>query len=240
MHRGYVKFWRKAFDSGMHRNHKLWAAWTWILAHAAYRPQSVYCGGGRVSLRPGQLLAARSRLAREWNMSERSVRTVLAALVADGCLTVRPTSRYSLLTVSNWELYQSGDAGAASRRSGQGPSAVLLPAAFKEGEEGEKERTPAAPGARDDGGYRSGRGKALTGDALAAFEAFWEAFGYKRGKAEAADAWLDLWPLSEGDLSRVLAGARREAGARPALLARGRTPKMAHGWLAGRRFEDEE
>jgi len=251
MHRGYIKFWRKAFDSGMHRNHKLWAAWTWILAHAAYRPHSVYCGGRRVALSPGQLLTGRSRLAAEWNMSERSVRTVLAALAADGCLTVRPSSRYSLLTVTNWELYQGREAGPASgERSGRRPAGVRQGTTGKEGEEGQQEKQMkpsaaafpprAAPGAREAGAvYRSGRGRRLTGAALEAFEAFWEAFAYKRGKAEAADAWLDLWPLPGGTLERVLRAARSEAGQRAALLARGRTPKMAQGWLAGRRFEDE-
>jgi len=175
-------------------------------------------------------------------MSERSVRTVLAALAADGCLTIRPTSRYSLLTVNNWELYQSGETGATSRRSGQGPEADAPSAAFKEREEGEKESTKtAAPEARDEGAVcRTSSGKALSGPALAAFEAFWDAFAYKRGKAEAAAAWLALWPLSDDELARVLAAARRESEVRPALLARGRTPKMAHGWLAGRRFEDED
>lgn len=249
MHRGYVKFWRKAFDSGMHRNHKLWVAWTWILAHAAYRQQGVFCGGRRVQLRPGQLLAARARLAAEWNMSERSVRTVLAALAADGSLTVRATSRYSLLTVNNWELYQSREPGAPSPAAipatGMGavrrPAGGQPPTTIKEGEEGQKEDSfTTAPAARGEGeAYRTGRGRRLAGEALAAFESFWEAYGYRRGKAEAADAWLDLGRLDGEDLARVLAGARREAEARPALLARGRTPKMAAGWLAARRFEDE-
>ena len=44
-----------------------------------------------------------------------------------------------------------------------------------------------------DGGqafYVSAKERRLSGQALADFEAFWDAYGYRRGKAEAADMWL--------------------------------------------------
>ncbi|EPR39660.1 hypothetical protein dsx2_3398 [Desulfovibrio sp. X2] len=263
MHRGFIKFWRKAFDSGMHRNHKLWAAWTWLLCHAVHRQQSVYCGGRRVTLRPGQLLAARSHLAEQWNMSERSVRTVLAALAKGGCLTVQATSRYSLLTLTNWEIYQARGPLPTGRR----PAADAPATAYEEGrEETEGENpmsadppslpdTPAASCAAEETaadaaaravsrGFGQGKpharpGAPLSGPALERFQAFWQAFGYRKGRAEAAEAWAALEPVADGLFARILAAARREAAERPALLARGRTPKMARGWLAGRRFEDE-
>lgn len=89
-------------------------------------------------------------------------------------------------------------------------------------------------------GYRTKKGRILDGKRLDAFERFWSAYGYAKGKAEAADAWLDIPQLTETLVARIVAAAEREAAARPALLASGRTPKMAQGWITARRWEDGE
>lgn len=88
--------------------------------------------------------------------------------------------------------------------------------------------------------YFSRRKRKLGGWKLKAFEEFWNAFNFKRGKAEAADAWLDISNLSPGLATRITEMARKEAAARPTLIAKGGAPKWAQGWLTGRRWEDWE
>lgn len=85
--------------------------------------------------------------------------------------------------------------------------------------------------------YLSKKGRKLSGDQLQAFEIFWTDFNYKTGKAEAADAWLDLKVAYEL-YKKILVGARREAAGRQSLIEKGNTPKMAQGWLSGKRWED--
>ena len=87
--------------------------------------------------------------------------------------------------------------------------------------------------------YRTATKRVLTGQRLAWFNRVWSAFGYKRGKAEAADAFLDIKGLSESLVSVICRAAQQEAARRPDLVARGKTPKMLTGWLSGRRWEDE-
>lgn len=82
------------------------------------------------------------------------------------------------------------------------------------------------------------KGFRLTGKRLLAFNGFWEAFAYKRGKAEAADAWLGIPQLTDSLVARICDAARQEAANRPQVEARGGTPKWAQGWLAARRWED--
>lgn len=90
-----------------------------------------------------------------------------------------------------------------------------------------------------DGGYiLTRKGRRVTGKRLETFNGFWEAFAYKRGKAEAADAWLDIPKLTDALVARICSAARQEAAQRPQLEARGSTPKWAQGWLAARRWED--
>ncbi len=79
----------------------------------------------------------------------------------------------------------------------------------------------------------------LTGPRLAWFEVFWTAFDYKHGKTTAADAWFDLPPMKNDEWHRIVLAAKREAEARPALIAAGQTPKWAQGWITERRWEDE-
>lgn len=82
------------------------------------------------------------------------------------------------------------------------------------------------------------KGFRLTGKRLLAFNGFWEAFAYKRGKAEAADAWLGIPQLTDSLVARICDAARQEAANRPQVEARGGTPKWAQGWLTARRWED--
>lgn len=90
-----------------------------------------------------------------------------------------------------------------------------------------------------EGAYKTKKGKFLEGELLKTFMQFWGAFDYKTGKAEAADVWIEIKPDSN-TLQTILKAAKREAKRRPVLMSQGRTPKMAQGWLSGRRWEDEE
>jgi hypothetical protein len=79
----------------------------------------------------------------------------------------------------------------------------------------------------------------LTGWKAETFGRFWDAFDFKYGRAEAADAWLNIADLTAELADRIITAAVYEARARPGLLADGGKPKWAQGWLSGRRWEDE-
>jgi len=80
----------------------------------------------------------------------------------------------------------------------------------------------------------------LSGKRLETFNRFWEAFNLKKGKAEAADAWLDIPTLTDAMVEKIIDAAKKEAELRKNVIAQGKTPKWAQGWLSGRRWEDEE
>lgn len=71
------------------------------------------------------------------------------------------------------------------------------------------------------------------------FKEFWDGFAYKNGRAPALKAWMKIEGYDDALFAQILAGARREAAARPGLIARDLTPKMAQGWITDRRWEDE-
>lgn len=84
---------------------------------------------------------------------------------------------------------------------------------------------------------------AASQDADAAFEAFWQTFGHKKGKANAREAFareLAKAHHAADWLQAVMAAAAKEAQRRPHLIADGQTPIYAQGWLTQRRYEDED
>lgn len=102
------------------------------------------------------------------------------------------------------------------------------------------EAAPGRNGGHPPTGYRTKKGRILQGECLTRFNEFWRTFQYSKGKAEAADAWYDLWPIDAALFESILNGAQREAKQRPDVLVKGLTPKWAQGWLSGRRWEDED
>jgi hypothetical protein len=83
------------------------------------------------------------------------------------------------------------------------------------------------------------RKRKIIGKRLETFNQFWEVFNYKRGKAEASDAWLDIPLLTDKIVGDILLAARKESSRRQRLLDANRTPKMAQGWITASRWEDD-
>ena len=79
----------------------------------------------------------------------------------------------------------------------------------------------------------------LEGKRLESFNRFWKAYGWPKGKGGAEKAWAAIPSLTDALVDRICEAAKREAAQRPALQARGLTPKYAQGWLNERRWEDD-
>jgi len=86
--------------------------------------------------------------------------------------------------------------------------------------------------------FLSRKNRKLTGNKLAWFKEFWDAFDYKKSKAAAADSWLDIKGLTRELVDSIVEGAKKEA-VRRLTLRDDQTPKMAQGWLTDRRWEDD-
>jgi hypothetical protein len=100
---------------GWVKNHKKIIDWEWytcpnmvhffnhLVLKANYKP-SKWRG---VDLCVGQLLTGRKRLSIETGISERSIRTCLSNLEKTGEIKVEATKAFSIITICNYELYQT-------------------------------------------------------------------------------------------------------------------------------------
>jgi hypothetical protein len=109
MNRGYIRLWRKSLEAGWLQNPGLWTFWTWCLLKASHKNIIIMIGFQEIALGPGQFIFGRHKASEELKMSERKIRTCLGFLKKAGNVTIKPTNKYSIITVVNWHSYQGND-----------------------------------------------------------------------------------------------------------------------------------
>lgn len=107
MHRGYVKLWRKIHETGFLKNHSVLAMMIWSLTKATHKPYSTLVSGVVVDLEPGQFIFTRRNAAEDLGLSQRQVRSAFTTLVNTRFMTSRATSRFTIITIVKWDIYQA-------------------------------------------------------------------------------------------------------------------------------------
>jgi hypothetical protein len=64
-------------------------------------------GSQEILLEPGQFVMGRKSAAEATGLSEQEVRSATATLVGSRNLTIKTTNKFSIITIINWEIYQS-------------------------------------------------------------------------------------------------------------------------------------
>lgn len=118
MNRGYVKLWRKSLDSGFLGNADVWQLLSWCLLNATHKPHKQLVGKQLVDLAPGQLIFGRVSAAAKLNSSEKKIRNSLKLLENANFLTVKRTSKFSIVSIVNWDTYQE-EGPARGQQKGQ-------------------------------------------------------------------------------------------------------------------------
>lgn len=107
MERGYIKIYRKILDSGIIQNPHAFQIFGYLLLTAAYKPIKIDVRGELIELNSGQLVTGRKELSEKLKISEQCVRTALKYLEKNKILTIKSTKRFSLISIINWDTYQS-------------------------------------------------------------------------------------------------------------------------------------
>ena len=80
----------------------------------------------------GSFITGRAKLAKELNMSERSVRTALNHLISTNELTIETSPQGSIITVVKYDEYQSTDQRNDQRPTNDRPTTDQRPTSIKE------------------------------------------------------------------------------------------------------------
>jgi len=108
MELGYVRLYRKILDNPI-----IWkdsdhvAIWIYLLLNATHKEISVIFKGEKTILKPGQLIVGSKAIAEELNINYVKVHRVLNDFKVEKQIEKQASNKNSLITVINWEKYQS-------------------------------------------------------------------------------------------------------------------------------------
>ncbi len=72
-----------------------------------------------VDLRPGELIASYGSLANKLKMGVQQIRTAIDKLKLTGEVAIKTTNKFSVITIVNWDKYQSKPNQNSSKRASQ-------------------------------------------------------------------------------------------------------------------------
>lgn len=106
MAQGWVCVHRKLLDNPIFKNDKLFRVFMFCLLRAQHTAGDQLVGDSVVYLDKGQLATGRISISEQTGLSQQNVRTAISKLEKLGILTIKPTTKYSVITMVNWNQYQ--------------------------------------------------------------------------------------------------------------------------------------
>lgn len=145
LQRGYVRVFRKVEDSGLLAHPKALALFLYLLLNAAWKPFKHTTRWGIVEIRRGQIVTGRLMLAAKLKQSEQNIRTALKMLAKMEILTIQTTNDFSIITLVNYDKYQTLTSDLTSKVTSASPAPNQRLTTEEEGNKGsieEKEKEP--------------------------------------------------------------------------------------------------
>ena len=102
MQRGYIKLWRCLADWEWYRHPNMVHLFVHLICKANHR-DGKWQG---IEIKRGQLVTGRQTLCRETGLSPQVIRTCINRLKSTSEITIKSTSKYSIITVCNYNVYQ--------------------------------------------------------------------------------------------------------------------------------------
>ncbi|MBO1264348.1 DnaD domain protein [Proteiniclasticum sp. SCR006] len=98
---------RKLLDSAVFQNADLLKVWIWCLLKATHKDFEMMVGLQVVDLQPGQFITGRTKGSEELKLKPSTFRDYLKTLEKMGMIELKPDNKKTLVTIANWEKYQT-------------------------------------------------------------------------------------------------------------------------------------
>jgi hypothetical protein len=113
--------WRKSLDSLVFKNANIWYFWSWCLMKATHKEYTAVVGYQKVALLPGQFIFGRNSASKELGLSVKQIRTAADWLKDCQNITLKTASKYSIITIVNWDTYQDNNCDEGQQRASKTP-----------------------------------------------------------------------------------------------------------------------
>jgi len=233
---GWISLYRSAREHWLYpHNKKLtdWEAWIEILFQVNHNAEKCRIGNIIVECNRGEKLYSLDTWAKLFGWNKSKVRRFFNLLEKEKMIAIKSEYKTTRLIVCNYAYYQDRP---TRLRHGEDTMATPIKKLNKKNNNSTSSHKNEE---QNESYYMTKRKRILRGKELKRFNTFWENFDYKKNKSEAADEWIDIPNLTEDLAERIYQSAKSESKLRPDLEISGKTPKMASGWLAARRWEDD-
>ncbi len=186
----------------------------------------------------------------EWDIFDKKVFDEYSVLTSRGIqkryfkicekrLRIEVITEYTLINVPEIEKQEIVIVGINSINDCKSTQSKVNDSKLNENREEESTQQNEFAGNDQEEFYLTKKKRKLNGKRLVTFNRFWSAFDYKKGKADAADSWIDIPQLTDTLVNEIYEAAKVEAKNRSKIISEGRTPIFPQGWLTARRWEDE-
>lgn len=153
--RGWVKLHRKIEDNWISEDAYSLAIFDTLIRWAAYKKGKVVRSGTLLDTEPGQIVTSIGEISTKLRVSRNAVKRRLDMLEKDGVIGTLRGSRGTLITINNWDTYQSDEEEekheAVHRRdtgdTPEGQLAIRPRATYKEIKKERRERAAIRPSA---------------------------------------------------------------------------------------------
>ena len=106
METGWIKLYREIKHSPVFKNPYIYKVWSWCLFSASSKPYDTVVGSQAIHLEPGQFVFGLLKAADELDIPKSSLHRYLKKLEDWECISIKPTNKYSIITIINWKRYQ--------------------------------------------------------------------------------------------------------------------------------------
>lgn len=115
--KGYVKLYRKILANPVFKSPELLQLFIYCLLRANHEEGKAFSGNDEVTIEPGQFVTGRFELAKDLKQNESSIYKRLKRLETLHILALNSNNKNTLVTIVNWELYQSAEKESNSKRT---------------------------------------------------------------------------------------------------------------------------
>ena len=112
---GWIKLHRCLLEKAVWQNHNIFRVWCWCLLKATHKPHEQMIGMKKILLQPGQFIYGREIGSIETKVRPSTLHDCMMWLKGNNSISINPTTKYSIITVTNWDLYQSEEIESDSK-----------------------------------------------------------------------------------------------------------------------------
>ena len=106
---GWISLYRKIQEHWIwtkRRKFSQFEAWISLLFKANFKDTKIMIGDNLVEVKRGSFITSEVKLAEEWKWDRSTVRKFLKTLEEQKMIQKNSTTRYTSISIENWELYQ--------------------------------------------------------------------------------------------------------------------------------------